>query len=52
MRSELEHWLEEHDYESLEQMQGSMSHGRSPNPAALERANYMRILQSWRPDEN
>lgn len=29
-------------------MQGSMSLAKSGNPGALERANYMRILQSWR----
>jgi dihydroorotate dehydrogenase (fumarate) len=48
VRREMETWLEEHEYESLRQMQGSMSHIRSGNPAALERANYVRILQSWR----
>jgi dihydroorotate dehydrogenase (fumarate) len=52
VRGELARWLEEHEYESLRQMQGSMSYGRGGNPAALERSNYMRILQSWRPDEN
>jgi len=52
VRVELARWLEEHGYESLRQMQGSMSYGRGGNPAALERSNYMRILQSWRPDEN
>jgi dihydroorotate dehydrogenase (fumarate) len=41
-------WMEEHEYESLEQMRGSMSLERSPDPAAFERANYMRILQSYR----
>jgi dihydroorotate dehydrogenase (fumarate) len=51
LRSEMERWLEEHGYQSLRQMQGSMSYGRGPNPAALERANYMRILQSWRPED-
>ena len=51
VREEMERWMEEHGYESLRQMQGSMSYGRGPNPAALERANYMRILQSWRPDD-
>jgi dihydroorotate dehydrogenase (fumarate) len=40
--------MEEHEYESLEQMRGSMSLERSPDPAAFERANYMRILQSYR----
>jgi len=49
VREEMESWMEEHAYESLRQMQGSMSIARSPNPAALERSNYMRVLQSWRP---
>jgi dihydroorotate dehydrogenase (fumarate) len=50
VRIALERWMEEHGYESLQQMQGSMSLLRCPNPAAFERANYMRILQSWRPE--
>ena len=41
-------WLDEHGYESLEQVRGAMNHRRCPNPAAFERANYIRILQSWR----
>jgi dihydroorotate dehydrogenase (fumarate) len=41
--------MEEHEYSSLTQMHASMSHQKSPNPQALERANYMRILQGWRP---
>jgi dihydroorotate dehydrogenase (fumarate) len=41
-------WMEEHEYESIRQMRGSMSLARCPDPAAFERANYMRILQSWR----
>ena len=48
VRAEMADWLEDHGYESLRQMQGSMSLVRSGNPAALERANYMRVLQSWR----
>ncbi len=43
-------WLEEHEYESVAQMQGSMSQQNITEPAAFERANYMRVLQSWRPD--
>jgi dihydroorotate dehydrogenase (fumarate) len=46
---EMEVWLGEHDYNSLSEARGSLSHARCPNPGALERANYMRILQSWRP---
>jgi dihydroorotate dehydrogenase (fumarate) len=51
IRREFERWLEEHSYDSLKQMQGSMSFARTSNPKAFERANYMRILQSWRPYE-
>jgi dihydroorotate dehydrogenase (fumarate) len=51
LRGELARWLEEHGYDSLKQMQGSMGYGRGANPAAFERSNYMRILQSWRPDD-
>ncbi len=43
-------WMEEHEYESVKQMQGSMSQIRCPEPAAFERANYMKVLHSWRPD--
>jgi len=39
--------MAEHGYESLQQMQGSMNLSRCPDPAALERSNYMRVLQSW-----
>lgn len=45
---ELRGWLEEHEYESVEQMIGSMSLRRCPNPAGFERANYMKVLQSWK----
>jgi dihydroorotate dehydrogenase (fumarate) len=47
LRRDLALWLEEHEYESLAQMKGSMNLLRCPNPAAHERANYMTILQSW-----
>ena len=40
-------WMEEHEYESLAQMRGSMSLQKSPDPAAFERGNYMKILRSW-----
>lgn len=38
---------EEHGYESVEQMKGSMSQASCPYPAMFERANYMKVLQSW-----
>ena len=40
-------WLEEHAFESLRQMQGSMSLLRCSDPASYQRANYVRLLQSW-----
>ncbi len=40
-------WMEEHEYESIEQMRGSMSRHSVPNPAAFDRANYMRVLSSY-----
>lgn len=48
VRDGFESWLVEHEYESLDQMRGSMNLEHSPDPAAFERANYMQILQSWR----
>jgi dihydroorotate dehydrogenase (fumarate) len=48
LREQMEQWMEEHEYQSLQQMRGSMSLERSPDPGAFERANYMRVLQSWR----
>jgi dihydroorotate dehydrogenase (fumarate) len=48
-RAGLAEWLEEHEYESLTQARGSMSLLKSPNPQAFTRANYMRILNGWKP---
>lgn len=48
VREEMERWLQEHEYDSLQQMRGSMNLARSPDPAALERSNYIRILQGWK----
>jgi len=39
-------WIERHEYESLQQMRGSMSQLRCPDPAAFERAQYMRAVKS------
>lgn len=46
---DMKKWMEEHEYESIEQMKGSMSHKSVENPAAFERANYMKILQTFYP---
>jgi len=48
LKGELAQWLEEHEYHSLRQMQGSMNLEACPDPAVYERANYMLMLQSWR----
>jgi len=48
VRNGVARWLEEHEYDSLRQMQGSMSLERSGQPSEIERSNYMRVLQSWR----
>jgi dihydroorotate dehydrogenase (fumarate) len=42
-------WMEEHEYDSIEMMQGSMSQRSVGDPAAFERANYMRILTEYTP---
>ncbi len=42
-------WLEEHEYESIQQMRGSMSYRSAPDPAVFERVNYMRTLTSYVP---
>ncbi|HEQ60148.1 MAG TPA: dihydroorotate dehydrogenase-like protein, partial [Firmicutes bacterium] len=44
---EMTTWMEEKDYESIAQMKGSLSQKSCPNPAAFERANYMKVLQSY-----
>jgi dihydroorotate dehydrogenase (fumarate) len=47
IHDDLARWLEEHEFASLRQMQGSMSLLRCGDPAAYQRANYIRLLQSW-----
>jgi dihydroorotate dehydrogenase (fumarate) len=48
VRHDFETWMADHEYASLAQMRGSMSSARVPDPAAFERANYIRVLQGWR----
>jgi dihydroorotate dehydrogenase (fumarate) len=47
VKGELARWLEEREYESLDQAKGSMSLARSPRPEAYERANYIRVLAGY-----
>ncbi len=47
MLNELRLWIEEHEYVSIAQMKGSMSQRAVAEPAAFERANYMRALNTF-----
>jgi len=49
IESEMANWLSEHDYQSVRQLQGSMSQKYCADPAAFERAHYMRAILSYRP---
>ncbi len=44
----LEQWMEAHEYESVAQMKGALSQRNVAEPAAFERANYMKVLGSWK----
>ncbi len=45
--TELLVWMGEHEYDSIRQMQGSMSRNSVPQPQAFERANYLKVLSSY-----
>ena len=47
LSTELLVWMGEHEYDSIRQMQGSMSRNSVPQPEAFERANYMKVLRSY-----
>ena len=47
LRNDTAAWLEEHEYETMAQMRGSMNLERCPDAEAYERANYMHILQGY-----
>lgn len=49
IEQEMKRWMEEHEYESVAQMKGSMSQLKCPDPSAFERAQYMRIISTWKP---
>lgn len=44
----VQHWMSEHGYADVEEFRGAMNLKRCPDPAGFERANYVRILQSWK----
>ena len=45
--TEMAAWMDEHEYESVEQLRGSASASAVDDPSAYERANYMQTLRSW-----
>jgi dihydroorotate dehydrogenase (fumarate) len=47
VHTELLKWMEEHEYESIHQMQGSMSQRAVADPSAFQRANYVKVLSSY-----
>ena len=49
IEEEMMTWLREHEYESVEQLKGSLSHRNCPDPSAFERAQYMRAVGVHRP---
>jgi dihydroorotate dehydrogenase (fumarate) len=47
IRADVEAWMEENEWSSLNEMRGNLSQERIPNPQIYERANYMLMLQTW-----
>ena len=45
---QLQNWLAEHEYESVQQMQGSVSRSCAIDPAAYEHSNYVNVIKSYR----
>jgi dihydroorotate dehydrogenase (fumarate) len=40
-------WMGEHEYASVDELRGCMSYRKCPDPGGYERANYLRVLQTW-----
>jgi dihydroorotate dehydrogenase (fumarate) len=47
IRAELMLWMEEHEYQSIDQMRGSLSRRSVPDPSPFERGNYIKTLSSY-----
>ncbi|WP_413161680.1 dihydroorotate dehydrogenase-like protein [Capilliphycus salinus ALCB114379] len=52
MEEEIKHWMEEHEYESVKQMQGSMCQLHCEDKSAYERAQYMKAITSYQPERS
>jgi len=48
IEKEMREWMQEHEYESVQQMQGSMSQLHCPNKSEFERAQYMRAISTYK----
>ena len=46
--TKLKYWMEVNEYESLDQMRGSMSYMKVEDPSRFERANYMKVIHSYK----
>ena len=46
--TEVNEWMTEHEYASVNELRGCMSYRKCPDPGGYERANYLRVLQTWR----
>ena len=47
LEKQMTEWLEQHEYESVAQMKGSVSKSCAINPAALEHNNYLDVIKSY-----
>jgi len=43
----IEQWMQENEYDSISQLKGSVSHAKATDPAAFERSNYIKVLNSF-----
>ncbi|MDP2834827.1 MAG: dihydroorotate dehydrogenase-like protein [Pseudomonadota bacterium] len=48
--TDMQHWMSEREYTSVAQLKGSMSQNNLPDPSAIERASYLRVLDSYSPE--
>jgi dihydroorotate dehydrogenase (fumarate) len=47
VEADLKQWMDQHEYESIRQMRGSLSQRAVATPSAYERGNYLRVLSSY-----
>jgi dihydroorotate dehydrogenase (fumarate) len=47
IENDLVAWMEEHEYESVTQLKGSLSQKKCPAPSTFERAQYMRAISNY-----